>query len=225
LDDLELHRVRVLNPPALVRWSLHKRYLLDLARWGARVPRTEIVAADPASIATVIERRGWDVAVLKPAVGASGHGVRLVRAVELRSGGVPFAATGSDLVVQEYLPEVAGDGEMSLVFFDGAYSHAALKRPAAGDFRVNSQYQGSVEPFQPDDGLVRRAQDVLALLPEVPLYARVDAVARSDNLIVTELELIEPALFLGMASDAAARFALATLRRLEQGEGAGLAGL
>ena len=34
-----------------------------------------------------------------------------------------------DYLVQPFIAEVAIEGEWSLLFFDGAYSHAVLKRP------------------------------------------------------------------------------------------------
>jgi glutathione synthase/RimK-type ligase-like ATP-grasp enzyme len=216
LDDLEQRGIRMQNAPSLVRWNLDKRYLLDLGRRDVRVPRTEVAPADPATIAGILARHGWEQAVLKPTVGASGHGVRLVRA-----GDLPDAMPASDaptqagtLIVQELLPEVVEHGEASYVFFDGAYSHALLKRPAAGDFRVNSQYQGTVEAFSPDAHLVQQARAVLGVLDEVPLYARVDGVSRDGALLVTELELNEPALSMTLAPGSAARFAEATVRRL-----------
>jgi glutathione synthase/RimK-type ligase-like ATP-grasp enzyme len=213
LDTLERAGTRVLNTPSLVRWNLEKRYLLDLECRGVRVPKTEVVPADLSAVAEILAQHGWEQVVVKPLVGASGHGVRLWRA------GAPLATEGTaaptTLVVQELLPEVAESGEVSYVFFDGEYSHAVLKRPAAGDFRVNSQYQGTVEPFQPDADLVRQARAVLDALPEIPLYARVDGVTRDGSLLVTELELNEPALSLSLAPGSAARFAEATVRRLQ----------
>jgi glutathione synthase/RimK-type ligase-like ATP-grasp enzyme len=189
--------------------------LLDLQRRGVRVPETEVVSADPAAIAAVCARRCWETAVVKPLVGASGHAVRLLRAGDPSTlEGASAASHPDGMIVQEFLPEIVHDGEASLVFFDGAYSHAALKRPASGDFRVNSDYQGTVEPFQPDADLVRQARAVLDVLEDVPLYARVDVVVRDGDLIVVELELNEPALFMSMAPAAAVRFAEATVRRL-----------
>ena len=215
LDGLERRGTPVLNPLSLVRWNLDKRYLLDLERRGVRVPATEVVPADPSAIAAVLERRGWETAVVKPLVGASGHGVRLLRAGESLTLDDATAASRPDgLLMQEFLPEIVQAGEASLVFFDGAYSHAALKRPASGDFRVNSDYQGTVEPFRPDADLVRQARAALDTLEEVPLYARVDVVVRDGGPIVVELELIEPALFLSLVPEGAVRFAEATMRRL-----------
>lgn len=215
LDALERRGAHVLNAPALVRWNLDKRCLLDLERWGVRVPATEVVPADPNAIVQVFARRGWETAVVKPLVGVSGHGVRLLRSgdpVTLED--ATTASHPDGVLMQEYLPEVAHFGEISLVFFDGEFSHAALKRPAAGDFRVNSDYQGTAEPFQPDPDLVRQARAALDTLEEAPLYARVDVVVRDGQLIVVELELNEPALFMSMAPESAARFAEATVGRL-----------
>ena len=213
LDALERRGTQVLNAPSLVRWNLDKRYLLDLARWGVRVPRTEVGPANPSAITAVLARHGWERAVVKPTVGASGHGVRLVWADAPAEPEGEAMATGM-VVVQEFLPEVVQSGEASYVFFEGAYSHAALKRPASGDFRVNSDYQGTVEPFQPDPDLVRQARAALDVLGEIPLYARVDGVVRDGELMVTELELIEPSLSLVLAPGSAERFAEATIRRL-----------
>ena len=216
LDGLERRGTAVQNAPGLVRWNLDKRYLLDLARRGIRVPETEVVAADSSAIAGVLVRRGWEQAVVKPTVGASGHGVRLWRAGEpVETDGASVTSATGEVVVQELLREVVEFGELSLVFFDGVYSHAALKRPAAGDFRVNSDYQGTIEAFTPGEDLVRQAAAALAALDEVPLYARVDAIVRDGSLIVTELELNEPSLSLVLAPGSAERFAEATLRRLQ----------
>ena len=215
LDALERRGTHVLNAPALVRWNLDKRYLLDLDRRGVRVPATEVVPADPSAIAQVFRRRGWTQAVVKPLVGASGHGVRLLQAGDrLSLDGAGAGPAPPEVLMQELLPEIVQGGEASFVFFDGDYAHAALKRPAAGDFRVNSQYQGSVEPFQPDAGLVRQARAALDPLDQLPLYARVDGIVRDGELVVTELEVNEPSLFLTLAPESAARFAEATVGRL-----------
>ena len=216
LDTLEQRGTRVQNAPSLVRWNLDKRYLLDLDRRGVRVPRTEVAPASTSAITQIIARNGWEQAVLKPTVGASGHGVRLVRASELPDT-MPEADAATQagaVIVQEFLPEVVEHGEASYVFFDGMYSHALLKRPATGDFRVNSQYQGTVEAFFPDAHLIQQAGAALDVLDEMPLYARVDGVVRDGALLVTELELNEPALSMTLAPGSAARFAEATVRRL-----------
>ncbi len=48
-------------------------------------------------------------------------------------------------LVQPFQPEIQTEGEWSLIFIDGEYSHAVLKRPAAGDYRVQNDFGGSAE--------------------------------------------------------------------------------
>ena len=41
-----------------------------------------------------------------------------------------------DVLVQPFLNAIQAEGEWSLLFYGGAYSHAVLKRPRQNDFRV-----------------------------------------------------------------------------------------
>lgn len=211
----------MLNPPALARWNLEKGYLLDLAARGVSIPATRVVPAEPDALIAAVADSDRDRVVVKPAVGQSGHGVHLVRSEDVAA----FAArdlpaiAASRLLVQEFMPEVQRDGELSCVFFEGAFSHAAVKRPAADDFRVNSQYQGTYERADPPAGVIDGAAAVLAALDDPPLYARVDGVVREGAFMLMELELIEPGLFLTLDPAAPDRFAEATLRRLTSSTG------
>jgi len=124
--------------------------------------------------------------------------------------------------VQRFIPQVVGDGEWSFVFIDGAFSHAALKRPAAGDFRVQREHGGTAEALTPAPALLDDARAVLARLPQPTLrhaqgrllYARVDGCALAGRLLLMELELIEPALFLSADPRAPERLAEAIVRRV-----------
>jgi len=120
---------------------------------------------------------------------------------------------GDAVLVQEFLPEIAA-GEVSLVYFDGVFSHAIRKRPPAGEFRVNSRYGATRAAETPSPSVIAQGAVALRPLPELPLYARVDGVVRDDTLIVIEIEVLEPALFLDFDPGAAERFAAATLARL-----------
>src|SRR5574342_1175811 len=136
---------RLWNPPAVVLGNLNKRYLIELARRGVDVvPTAYVGAGDGQRLRALIERSGWNEVVVKPAIAASGPGAwrssldaaggdqaRFVEEIQTR-----------DLLVQPYVPEIASSGEWSLVFFDGGYSHAVLKRPADGDFRVQRHFGG-----------------------------------------------------------------------------------
>lgn len=206
---------QLFNPIGLVRWNLRKDYVGKLAAAGVRVPGTHVVACEAAAIEGVFGETGWDRAVIKPASGASGYSVELVErgAVDAAVLRLANEAPDTGVLVQEFLPEIA-DGELSMVYFDGVFSHAIRKRPPAGEFRSNSRYGPTRNAETPPAIAVEQGAACLHALPELPLYARVDGVLRNGQLIVIEVEVLEPALFMEFDPPSAERFAEATVRRL-----------
>ena len=121
------------------------------------------------------------------------------------------------MMIQPFLPSIATEGEYALIFFDGAYSHTVVKRPKSGDFRVQPHLGGSTEPSDPPAGAVELAQAALAGAPAEATYARVDIVrGRGGELLIMELELIEPALFLDVAPHGEDAFADAVIAAAER---------
>lgn len=180
------------NPRAVVERNLHKSYLLDLPN---SVP-TRIV--QPGERVDVRER-----AVVKPTISATAFRTEIVDR--------PFVAA-FEALVQPFVEEITTKGEWSLIFLGGDFSHAVLKRPRAGDFRVQSDFGGSAEAANPPRALIDDARAVLATIGEPCLYARVDGVERDGRLLLMELELTEPSLFLDRDSNAPRRFADAIAR-------------
>ncbi|TAJ90355.1 hypothetical protein [Reyranella sp.] len=206
---------QLFNSIDLIRWNLRKDYVGKLAVAGVRVPRTHVVACDAAIIDKVLAEELWDRAVVKPATGASGHSVELLQRATLAEqvANLSDEARASGVVVQEFLHEIA-EGELSLVYFDGVFSHAIRKRPPPGEFRSNSRYKPTRTAETPPAAVTEQGAACLAALPERPLYARVDGVVRDGTLIVIEVEVLEPALFMEFDPLSAERFAAATLGRL-----------
>jgi glutathione synthase/RimK-type ligase-like ATP-grasp enzyme len=206
---------RVENDPATLRWNTDKRYLIDFERRGhAVVPTTVLEERTMAGLERLLAARGWDDAVVKPLVGASGRDTFRVRAGRVAAAGEPLAAAlaRTRLLVQPFLP-VAEEGELSLLFFDGIFSHAARKRPAAGEFRVQEQFGGSTLPAVAAPGDVALGQRILGGLDRCPLYARLDFLHSPDGWLLSEIELTEPSMFLALDPAAPARFARAVLAR------------
>jgi glutathione synthase/RimK-type ligase-like ATP-grasp enzyme len=202
------------NPIALVRWNLRKDYIGRLAAASVRVPQTHFVACETAAIEKVFVETGWSRAVVKPMTGASGYSVELVARERVRDSVLRLAAEAhaSGVLVQEFLPEIA-DGELSLIYFDGIFSHAVRKRPPQGEFRVNSRFGATRSAETPPREVAEQGAAALRALPELPLYARVDGIVRDGALIVIEVEVLEPALFLEFDPGSAERFADATIAR------------
>jgi hypothetical protein len=207
----------VINRPDLVRWNLHKGYLLDVARAGGRIPPTRVIARGAeGTLRDYLRREGWQDAVIKPAISATGYRTRLVSAQPSDEDERAFAEAiaSGDVLAQAYVPEVREHGEWSFVFFEGRYSHAALKRAAPGEFRVHIEWGGTVESVAPPPGLIVQAQGLMGALALGATYGRVDGTDVDGDLMVMELEVIEPELFFDRHPGAAGRFADAVERVL-----------
>jgi hypothetical protein len=115
------------------------------------------------------------------------------------------------VMVQPFVPGIASDGEWSLQFFGGPFSHAVIKSAerGTGEFRVQREYGGTHEAVTPPPGILRQAEYALRSAPGESLYARADGVVIDGNLVVTELELLDPSLFLDADPAAPERFAAA----------------
>ena len=100
------------------------------------------------------------------------------------------------LMVQPLIEAIVRDGELSLMFIDGAFSHAVRKRARAGEWRVQAEYGGSAEPVSPEPATVMAARTALAVAPAPSLYARADGFLEGGRFVLTELELLEPSLFM-----------------------------
>ena len=209
--------VRFWNPPRLIRWNLSKRYLGDLERAGIPVvPTAYLDGNDPGALPALLSDRGWGTAVVKPVLSASAHDTVLVGPGEAGTVGETVAAGGirTPVMVQPFIEEIRSRGEWSLVFIDGSFTHAALKRPAAGEFRVQPRFGGSSAAERPGADLIAAARRALEALPVPPLYARVDGVETARGFVVMEVEAHEPGLFFSLAPEAAEAFAEAILRRV-----------
>ena len=112
---------------------------------GVRMPRTYFVACETAAIEKVFDETGWRRAVVKPVTGGGGHSVELVSRDAVRIGARCRQAAAGGVLVQEFLPEIA-DGELSLVYFNGIFSHAIRKRPPQGEFRGQLALRRHAQP-------------------------------------------------------------------------------
>jgi glutathione synthase/RimK-type ligase-like ATP-grasp enzyme len=214
VEALERAGTRLLNPPDVLRWNHHKSYLRHLASQGvATVPTAWVERGADVDLVGLLADRGWAEAVVKPAISASAHQTWASSRSSAPSDQGRFhdLLSAGDVLVQPLVPEVRSKGEWSLVFFGGAFSHAMLKRPREGDFRVQEELGGTAECREPPSALVEQARQALAAAPAPCVYARVDGVERDGGLVVMELELIEPVLYLGAEGGAPDRFAGACL--------------
>ena len=205
LERAEAERWPMINPPALLRWNSDKAYLAELIERGVpTVPTLAVESCSDADIEEARRRFGSDWLVIKPPVSAGAARTHRLGP----SDDLPGDSVRQPMIIQPLIEEIARTGEFSLMLFDGEFSHAVVKRPAAGDFRVQEHLGGETLPCKaPPAGAVRLAQAALAAAPAKATYARVDIVPDdAGTLMIMELELVEPSLFLDHAPDGGAAF-------------------
>ncbi len=200
------------NDAATVRWNLHKRYLLDLEAAGLPVTPTELVPAGSTEpLDGILARRGWEVAVVKPAVSAgSFRTLKTERGDPAGEAHLRALATDRDVLVQQYLASVEGYGERALVWIDGEVTHSVRKTP-----RFQGEDESVSEAMPITEAQRALAAHAVATVPGDLLYARIDVAPGPDGApVIMELELIEPSLFFPQCPEALDRFVAAIRRRL-----------
>jgi len=207
LKHLEDVQARVFNPLPMLRWNMDKTYLEQLSKADVPILPTEWLPRGAfASLEKTLARMAWPQAIVKPTIGAGGDDTWLVTLDEAEKDQARFEdlLTRSGVMVQLFAPQIL-QGEWSFFYFNGVYSHAVLKFPAPGQFLVHEHRGGSAHGVQPPAALIRQASAILRLACKlnkaVPLYARIDGFVTTGQLVLMELELIEPALYLEYADD------------------------
>lgn len=212
LETLEriASQTKLFNPTSLVRWNIDKRYFKELESKGAAtIPTVWLDNPDAASVQAAFEQLDCDDLVLKRQVGASADGQhRLTR-------GTPLPELTEPMMAQPFQTAILSEGEYSFLFIDGEFSHALLKQAARGDYRIQSEYGGTESTHSPTTSDLKAAAEVLSLLDETPLYARVDMIrGELGALLLMELELIEPYLYPEQGPELGPLLAAAVERRL-----------
>lgn len=230
LDDFLAWATRVdgatllLNPLAIVRWNAHKRYLRDLERRGVSIiPTVWLDRGSTVDVAQIALRQGWSSAMLKPAIGATARETLRFAATrdELAAAQrhVDRLLAREDLLLQPYLDAVEHEGELSVIYIDRRPTHAVRKIPVGGDYRTQDDFGASDHPVTLDPSQRALADRIIAAVEGDLVYARVDLLRdQRGDLLLTELELLEPSLFFRHAPLAADALADAVVERIEAGE-------
>ena len=194
LERIE-RETKLFNPVSVVRWNLDKGYLRDLeARGAPMVPTAWVERADGAAIDRAFERFGCDEVVVKPRVGAGAWRQERVR----RGGPRPTSERlpPEAALIQPFLPSIVEEGEVSLIFCGGRFSHACRKLPKSGDYRIQAIFGGREVMHEPDADELDLARRCLDAVEGMLLHARVDIVRDLEGrLALIEMELVEPYLY------------------------------
>lgn len=215
LDTLERidRATRLANRLDLVHWNLSKTYMRDLQGQGVGiVPTLFADSLDADFLARYQRELDVDEIVVKPVVGANGEDAYRVSALTMPEEFERIVARfrKRDCMIQPFMQNILTEGEYSLFFFGGEYSHAILKKPAESEFRSQEEHGAEILAAAPEAKLLARARQAIETISPAPLYARIDFIRDAgDDFLVMELELIEPSMYLRMDPRAPGRFAAA----------------
>ncbi|WP_433253850.1 ATP-grasp domain-containing protein [Streptosporangium sp. CA-135522] len=199
---------RLFNPVAVLERNTDKTYLRDLK--ALAIPTYWVAPGEAVDFPVL------DEYVVKPTVSS---GARDAIRTGDRDMALAHAATlvadGQTAMIQPYLDMVEAEGETSLLYFGGRFSHAVRRNPMlAGNTAAPGQEAREPELRDPEPDQLALAERVLAQCPYL-LYARVDLVRLPDGSpVLIEVELTEPYLFLRYTPDGAANLACALAEAL-----------
>ncbi|WP_054979672.1 RimK family alpha-L-glutamate ligase [Pseudoalteromonas sp. P1-9] len=224
LEQIENSQAELQNTLDIVRWNIDKIYLQELGELGVRlIPtkwqnRLDDTQITKAQIESFFSEFDTQEIIIKPRISANADNtfwLKVNQHVELADLNNTFKER--DFMVQPFVPEVVKNGEYSLFYFNGEYSHAILKTPKQNDFRVQEEHGGSLTSITPDASLLEAAKKCMIAIQRVhtmPLYARLDLVKFDGEFCLMEAELIEPSLYFNMDEQSPKRFANAIKARL-----------
>lgn len=199
------------NSLDIIQWNIDKTYLRDIQKKGIPIVPTlwhENLTSD--DFPAFFDKLEHSEIIIKPVISANADDTFWLSSEVDRTQKQKLQTIFTDrpLMVQPFIQNVITEGEFSLFYFGGTYSHTILKTPKQGDFRVQEEHGGRLMSIEPEPELLSISNKTMEALPETPLYARVDFVRNEEgHFNLMELELIEPSLYFNMDSDSPKRFA------------------
>ncbi|MFT3946843.1 MAG: hypothetical protein QM763_07705 [Agriterribacter sp.] len=217
LNNIQSLGIKLLNDFNIVRWNMDKHYLAAIAQAGFNIiPTIFLNKGWSGELLSLFQQLQTTALIVKPCVSGGSKNTMVLNNnfTSAQESTVLTLLSGSDFMVQPLMHEVQ-DGEWSFIFFNGIYSHTIIKKPKAGDFRVQQIYGGSIIPVQPAQTEIEHAASYINHFAKNAFYARVDGLMVNGKFMLMELELIEPFLYLSYSEGAVERYYSALNKQLE----------
>ena len=193
-------QTKLINSFDLIEWNIDKHYLKDLSKLGIEtVPTYFVDRGSNVKLQEISRTKGWKDLVIKPAISASAFKTYKILEIDIDNNEDLFISLlqERDMLVQPFFKTIGEFGEASLMVFDGKFTHAILKKAKPGDFRVQDDFGGTVHDYVPTQKEIIFAEKVIETCELKPIYGRVDIVwDNSKNFFLSELEIIEPELWI-----------------------------
>ena len=211
LNHIEKLGIKTLNPIEVIKKNIHKFYLREMEKQEISIlPTVFIDKTDNLNLAERVAPH-WEKAVIKPAFSAGSYLTEVFEKSDIPKINKQYKTIASvkELLLQEFMPQIQTLGETSFIFFNKKFSHCVNKKPADGDFRVQSQFGGKYNLVQPSQELIEKALKIVHTFQDDLLYARVDGIVIDNDLYLMEIECIEPDLYFNLSKDSLELFVAA----------------
>ena len=195
-------KTKLFNSSEVMKWNTNKTYLSILENKGVPIIPTKFANNLDEALPTI--RWAFEKApavAIKPTVGA---GARLAGKASTEVEAIDYVKkileAKRTVIIQPYILSVDDEGEKAIIVINGEISHAAKKVPAltkgghgdaAGQLEITTEMRDIVKNIS---NAVSEWNDLL--------FARIDVVRMGEKLVLMELELTEPWLFMQFRPEA-----------------------
>lgn len=219
LENISNSSAHLENDLELMKWNMNKKYLFDMETKGVRIIDT-IWETNFNSNNTYnyFDKLNSEEIIIKPNISANADNTFRLSKEKLIENMEKLEQIFSqrEFMVQPFMKNIIDEGEYSLFFFNGEFSHCVLKKPKENDFRVQEEHGGKFRIVVRNQQQILIAESIINKLSTIPLYARADLVRNAQNeFVLMELELIEPSLYLNTDIQSPERFARAFDSRMK----------
>jgi len=201
------------NSSKVIQWNIHKKYLLELIEHNLPVPETIMIPKhSELTKEELLDKIPWSDFVMKTCICGGSAGLRRVNKAskdihqhfrnlnkngfqQVFEGFGAFDYPPGDTLIQEYVPEIKENGEVSLFYFGDRFSHAVSKKPKQGDFRAHSIWGAEVTMYKPSKDEIDIGLSCLDVVGHPVQFARIDYIPTYTGPMIVEVELIDPAFF------------------------------
>ena len=211
LSEIDTSSAFLYNSIDIVKWNINKQYLNDLEEKKIEiVPSMFYMNFNSKEIYELFSSFNSKKLIIKPCISANADFTYILDQNSFNDiiDTLKVFFKKREFIIQPFIENIKFEGEYSLIFFGNKLSHALLKTPKNGDFRVQEEHGGILKSIiNPEIDLIKFGERVIENLPEPCLYSRVDIVKHNNKFLLMEVELIEPSLYFNMDSKSSTRFA------------------
>ena len=160
LSNIEQSSAHLENSLTTVEWNIDKKYLRELESNGVNIVKTlwrENLTLQ--QVGEYFTQLNVEQLVIKPRISANADNTFWLTKENYTSfyPQLEKAFSASEFLVQPFMESVINEGEFSLFYFNGDYSHAILKTPKDSDFRVQEEHGGRLAAITPEASLIEHA--------------------------------------------------------------------